>query len=286
MRSSNPNANATPWRSHTVRVQHVVQETPGVATYALVFTRTELVNAYRFLPGQFNMLYIPGVVESAISISSDPKLPHIMRHTIRSVGGVTHAIAEAGIGTTLGLRGPFGSSWPIEFFFKRLTIKKYANSLSPFAPRTWRASEVDIPINGRRNAKKLLRNSRFVRGANGDIGIEILRLASERWHAVPTDLFFRGGNWNHSINRLWKLGNAKYIAAVFVAANAGCHGLHVNERRSIEIPLIRKFCKLHRLAPQFRSVMTINRIWMQFPLSRIANSLHVLGPSFYFREVF
>jgi NAD(P)H-flavin reductase len=114
MNRSKSNGDPSPWKSHTVRVQHVVQESPGVATYTVVFTDPELEKTYRFLPGQFNMLYMPGVGESAISISSDPKSPEVLRHTIRSVGGVTQAIAAAGCGTTMGLRGPFGSSWPID----------------------------------------------------------------------------------------------------------------------------------------------------------------------------
>jgi len=60
------------------------------------------------------MLYVPGIGESAISISSDPHSPQTLRHTIRAVGGVTQAIAKGGIGMSLGLRGPFGSHWPID----------------------------------------------------------------------------------------------------------------------------------------------------------------------------
>jgi NAD(P)H-flavin reductase len=106
--------NANPWQSHSVRVQHVLSETPGVATYELAFTDPEMARAYRFQPGQFNMLYVPGIGEAAISISSAPHLPHALRHTIRAVGGVTKAIAEGGRGMSLGLRGPFGSNWPMD----------------------------------------------------------------------------------------------------------------------------------------------------------------------------
>jgi NAD(P)H-flavin reductase len=60
------------------------------------------------------MLYVPGIGEAAISISSAPHTPHLLRHTIRAVGGVTKAIAAGGRGMPLGLRGPFGSSWPMD----------------------------------------------------------------------------------------------------------------------------------------------------------------------------
>lgn len=89
-------------------------ETPGVATYDLVFEDHDIGSDFRFSPGQFNMLYVPGIGEAAISISSDPNTPHVLRHTIRAVGGVTNAIAAGGRGMQFGLRGPFGSNWPID----------------------------------------------------------------------------------------------------------------------------------------------------------------------------
>ncbi|OEJ65059.1 FAD/NAD(P)-binding protein [Magnetovibrio blakemorei] len=67
-----------------------------------------------FQPGQFNMLYAFGVGEVPISISGDPAKPHKLIHTIRDVGAVTHAISNLKKGNMLGVRGPFGSAWPVE----------------------------------------------------------------------------------------------------------------------------------------------------------------------------
>jgi NAD(P)H-flavin reductase len=74
----------------------------------------EIRKQYRWTPGQFNMIYVPGIGEAAISISSDPDKPEILEHTIRSVGSVTHAIANLGVGGTVGIRGPFGRGWPLD----------------------------------------------------------------------------------------------------------------------------------------------------------------------------
>jgi len=66
-----------------------------------------------FKPGQFNMLYQFGQGEVPISISGDPSNPNKLIHTIRSVGGVTNSMASLKKGDTIGLRGPFGTAWPV-----------------------------------------------------------------------------------------------------------------------------------------------------------------------------
>ncbi|MFN9721520.1 MAG: FAD/NAD(P)-binding protein [Planctomycetota bacterium] len=97
-----------------MRIRNVIREIPGVATYDLEFADVTLGNAFRFRSGQFNMLYLPGVGESAISISSDPRQAGVLLHTIRVAGNVTRALESLPVGATLGLRGPFGSHWPVE----------------------------------------------------------------------------------------------------------------------------------------------------------------------------
>ncbi len=69
---------------------------------------------FAFLPGQFNMLYVPGVGEVPISISGDPARPLPVDHTIRAVGFVTRALTSLRPGDMVGLRGPFGRGWPLD----------------------------------------------------------------------------------------------------------------------------------------------------------------------------
>ena len=66
-----------------------------------------------FAPGQFNMVYAFGVGEVPISISGDPSGEGPLVHTVREVGAVSAAICAAEPGGVLGIRGPYGSSWPI-----------------------------------------------------------------------------------------------------------------------------------------------------------------------------
>jgi NAD(P)H-flavin reductase len=66
-----------------------------------------------FAAGQFNMVYVFGVGEVPISISGDPVQAQTLIHTIRAVGTVTNAMRAVPAGAMVGIRGPFGSHWPI-----------------------------------------------------------------------------------------------------------------------------------------------------------------------------
>jgi NAD(P)H-flavin reductase len=68
--------------------------------------------ATAFRAGQFNMLYVFGLGEVPISMSGDPSRQRLL-HTVRSVGKVTEAITRLGRGEVIGVRGPFGSNWPV-----------------------------------------------------------------------------------------------------------------------------------------------------------------------------
>jgi NAD(P)H-flavin reductase len=65
-----------------------------------------------FQPGQFSMLYAFGAGEVPISVSSIDGGSLV--HTVRAVGAATRAICACEPGDQLGVRGPFGSSWPVE----------------------------------------------------------------------------------------------------------------------------------------------------------------------------
>lgn len=67
-----------------------------------------------FSPGQFHMLYAYGVGEAAISISSEVGAGEALVHTIRAVGPVSGALCRLRPGDMVGVRGPFGSGWPLE----------------------------------------------------------------------------------------------------------------------------------------------------------------------------
>ena len=92
-------------------VERTVKETHDTFTLELV---PEKADGFRFKPGQFNMLYVFGVGEVPISISGDPGSPDSLIHTTRAVGNVTKAMQRLKSGSVLGVRGPYGTGWPVE----------------------------------------------------------------------------------------------------------------------------------------------------------------------------
>lgn len=90
-----------------------IRETADVITIEIP-AEARAEDAVAFKPGQFNMLYAFGVGEVPISISGDPAVTDRIVHTIRAVGPVSRALAGMPRNDRIGVRGPFGSSWPVE----------------------------------------------------------------------------------------------------------------------------------------------------------------------------
>ena len=93
------------------QVQSITHETHDVFT--LVLANQEEETRHVFLPGQFNMLYQFGYGEAAISISGNPSDNRVLVHTIRAIGSVTRSLQKLKPGDEIGVRGPFGTHWPI-----------------------------------------------------------------------------------------------------------------------------------------------------------------------------
>lgn len=111
------------------------QDTHDTFTLDLEPADGSVLEAGWFLPGQFNMLYAFGVGEVPISISGDADDPTRLVHTIRSVGTVTQAIDRLKPGDLLGLRGPYGTGWPVaEHKGKDMVIMAGGIGLAPLRP--------------------------------------------------------------------------------------------------------------------------------------------------------
>jgi NAD(P)H-flavin reductase len=128
-----PAGTVDPMLPEVYRVRQTWQETHDTFTLELAPEHTG--RALAFQPGQFNMLYLFGVGEIPISISGDPTTPAVLTHTTREVGTVTSAMRRLKRGDAIGVRGPFGTGWPVEEMIDRdVIIVTGGIGLAPLRP--------------------------------------------------------------------------------------------------------------------------------------------------------
>jgi len=91
-----------------VRIVSVRDETPTIKSFAF---HDRL--AARASPGQFVMIWIPGIDEVPMSLSSiDPK-EGVVTITVEEVGDATSKLHRMKIGDVVGMRGPFGRGYTL-----------------------------------------------------------------------------------------------------------------------------------------------------------------------------
>lgn len=118
---------------HLFRVDSRRRETGD--TFTLALSPVEAGMEWPFAPGQFNMLTAFGIGEVPISISGDPGEPRRLIHTIRAVGAATRTLCGLSRGDILGVRGPFGTAWPVaEAEGRDLVIVAGGLGLAPVRP--------------------------------------------------------------------------------------------------------------------------------------------------------
>ncbi|KFZ44466.1 heterodisulfide reductase subunit F [Smithella sp. SC_K08D17] len=99
-------------------------ETHDIKSFRLKFLNKEDEAKFNYLPGQFSELSIYGKGESPIGIASSPTQAGYVEFTVQRAGAiqpglVTAALHDMDEGAKIGLRGPLGNSWPIEFLEKK-----------------------------------------------------------------------------------------------------------------------------------------------------------------------
>ena len=97
-----------PNHPHICTIERVVDETPTVRT--LYFNDPVLANVK---PGQFAMVWIPGVNELPMSVMISEKVDEAGL-TVRKRGESSTALYNLKIGDKIGVRGPYGNSFDIK----------------------------------------------------------------------------------------------------------------------------------------------------------------------------
>jgi NAD(P)H-flavin reductase len=95
-------------------IKDIIDETPDVKTFKLQFKDPDAHKNFNFKAGQFAEYSVFGEGECTFCIASSPTRKEYLECSFKQAGKVTSAMRKLNIGDTIGLRGPYGNSFPIE----------------------------------------------------------------------------------------------------------------------------------------------------------------------------
>jgi NAD(P)H-flavin reductase len=180
---------ADPMVPRPVSIRRKQRETHD--TFTLTLDVPDPERGLPFVPGQFTMLYLFGAGEVPISISGDPASPMQLVHTIRAVGSVTRPLQALQQGSMLGVRGPFGSGWPIEEARGRdILVIAGGLGLAPLRPLVYHLlnrrgdyGHISIVCGARSPADILFRHELERWGGRFDVDVAVIvDHATDTWH--------------------------------------------------------------------------------------------------------
>jgi sulfhydrogenase subunit gamma (sulfur reductase) len=131
------------YQPHLMRIASVIQETPDVKTLRLEFINEEEGRNFSFMSGQFGEYSVFGEGEITFCIASPPTRSGYIECTFRKIGRVTKALSMREVGDTIGFRGPYGNTFPIqEWKGKNLLFVAGGIALPPLRCVIWNALDL------------------------------------------------------------------------------------------------------------------------------------------------
>ena len=123
---------------HLATIEAIVDETPDVRMLRLVFQDEQVRENFSFRAGQFAEYSAFGAGESTFCIASPPTRKGYIECCFRATGRVTESLRQLEVGDTMGVRGPYGNSFPIEEFEgKSLVFVAGGIALPPLRTVIW-----------------------------------------------------------------------------------------------------------------------------------------------------
>jgi NAD(P)H-flavin reductase len=102
------------YKPYLMEIENIIEETPDVRTFRLKFKNAEDAEKFSFKAGQFGEYSVFGEGESTFCVASSPTRKGYIECTFRKAGRVTNSLANLETGDTVGFRGPYGNTFPIE----------------------------------------------------------------------------------------------------------------------------------------------------------------------------
>ncbi len=126
------------YKPYLATIAELKDETPDIRSLKLVFQDEAVREKFTFRAGQFAEYSAFGSGESTFCIASAPTRQGYIECCFRAVGRVTEALRSLEVGDTVGVRGPYGNSFPIEEFYgKNLVFVAGGIALPPLRTVIW-----------------------------------------------------------------------------------------------------------------------------------------------------
>ncbi len=104
--------NENPYLPELATVTKVIEETPNIKSFQVVFNDAEKMKNFTFEPGQVGQLSVFGVGESTFVINSPPTRMEYLQFSVMKAGEVTTALHGIYEGDVIGVRAPLGNWFP------------------------------------------------------------------------------------------------------------------------------------------------------------------------------
>lgn len=104
--------NQNPYLPELATVTKVIEETPNIKSFQVVFNDAEKMKNFTFEPGQVGQLSVFGVGESTFVINSPPTRMEYLQFSVMKAGEVTTALHGIYEDDVIGVRAPLGNWFP------------------------------------------------------------------------------------------------------------------------------------------------------------------------------
>lgn len=178
-----------PYQSYPAVITKIVLDAPQTRAFTLCFQDEKRQAQFKFIPGQFLMVGLPGIGEIPIGIHSPTYQKKFFQITVRGVGRVSRAIQEKTKGSVLFVRGPYGNGWPMKKIEKRnllviaggLGIVPLKSLIDQACRKDWGEQKQVQVFYGSKNFENLLFESQYKKWCRFHDTQIILDSASSRW---------------------------------------------------------------------------------------------------------